>query len=689
MSNLKLINVEHFSKEALGHINRAFDLLVNTNDKNVIDENIEVANILLRLKLSDEIVIGALLKNVEYDKEQFNSVINDIVYHANSLNDFKVTNTIDNDYEDYRNMLVILAHDYRVLLIELAERLYLMRLNRDVELENKKIFANETLNIYAPLAHRLGIGEIKEELEELSLFYLDKSEFENIENKLALKKSERSNLVDKMINQIDDLLVDHISEKKIFGRSKSIYSIYKKTNDKDKTFDDLFDLQAIRIICNSVTECYTILGLIHNVYPPIPGRFKDYIAIKKPNLYQSLHTSVVGVDHKVFEIQIRTYEMDQIAECGIAAHWIYKENGNTNMFDVEEQLHLFRSVIKDIDSKDHENIEQMQESIFESSIYCFTPNGKIITLPKDASVIDFAYRIHSKVAEEMVGAQVNGRQVPYETTLDNGDIVEIKTRKGSKSPNSEWLKYTKTSNANKKIKAYLKKKVELFREEEIDKGIEITANALKKKELLHDLNDESIRNRVMKHFGLQRKSDLYIAIANKRISFRDINELFMPNEEKLKIKLQTTSTGTQDKVYIKGAEDIKKELANCCNPIYGDRIIGVIVSGVGIKIHRLSCKNINEKSKLIDAEWLEIDKPTAKYQVDINIFSQDREVLLNDFIVIFGKLNVGIQKITSNVVGDYVKTSATILVTDADHLNRLIDNISKVKSVVNIDRVMK
>ena len=689
MSNLKLINVEHFSKEALGHINRAYDVLVNTNDKNVIDENIEVANILLRLKLSDEIVIGALLKNVEYDKEQFNSVINDIVYHANSLNDFKVTNTIDNDYEDYRNMLVILAHDYRVLLIELAERLYLMRLNRDVELENKKIFANETLNIYAPLAHRLGIGEIKEELEELSLFYLDKSEFENIENKLALKKSERSNLVDKMINQIDDLLVDHISEKKIFGRSKSIYSIYKKTNDKDKTFDDLFDLQAIRIICNSVTECYTILGLIHNVYPPIPGRFKDYIAIKKPNLYQSLHTSVVGVDHKVFEIQIRTYEMDQIAECGIAAHWIYKENGNTNMFDVEEQLHLFRSVIKDIDSKDHENIEQMQESIFESSIYCFTPNGKIITLPKDASVIDFAYRIHSKVAEEMVGAQVNGRQVPYETTLDNGDIVEIKTRKGSKSPNSEWLKYTKTSNANKKIKAYLKKKVELFREEEIDKGVEITANALKKKELLHDLNDESIRNRVMKHFGLQRKSDLYIAIANKRISFRDINELFMPNEEKLKIKLQTTSTGTQDKVYIKGAEDIKKELANCCNPIYGDRIIGVIVSGVGIKIHRLSCKNINEKSKLIDAEWLEIDKPTAKYQVDINIFSQDREVLLNDFIVIFGKLNVGIQKITSNVVGDYVKTSATILVTDADHLNRLIDNISKVKSVVNIDRVMK
>lgn len=689
MNSLKLKNVDHFSQQTLNEINRAYDILINTNDTNIINENIEVTNVLLKLKLSDEIIMGSLLKNINYDKEQFNTVINDIVYHANSLNDFKVTNTTDNDYEDYRNMLVILAHDYRVLLIELAERLYLMRLHKDNEMDNKKVFANETLNIYAPLAHRLGIGEIKEELEELSLFYLDQVEYENIENKLALKKSDRSHLVDKMINQIDELLVDHISDKKIFGRSKSIYSIYKKTNDKDKSFDDLFDLQAIRIICNTVTECYTILGLIHTVYPPIPGRFKDYIAVKKPNLYQSLHTSVVGVDHKVFEIQIRTYEMDQIAECGIAAHWVYKENGNTNLFDVEEQLHLFRSVIKDIDSKDHENIEQMQESIFESSIYCFTPNGKIITLPKEASVIDFAYRIHSKVAEEMVGAQVNGRQVPYETTLDNGDIVEIKTRKGSKSPNSEWLKYAKTSNANKKIKAYLKKKVELFREEEIDKGMELTANAFKKKELLHDLNDESTRNRVMKHYGLQRKSDLYIAIANKRISFRDINELFMPQEEKLKIKLQTTSSGTQDKVYIKGAEDIKKELANCCNPIYGDRIIGVIVSGVGIKIHRLSCKNINEKSKLIDAQWVEVDKSTAKYQVDINIFSQDREVLLNDFIVIFGKLNVGIQKITSNVVGDYVKTSVTILVTDADHLNRLIDNISKVKSVVNIDRVMK
>ncbi|MGL5020448.1 MAG: RelA/SpoT family protein [Mycoplasmatales bacterium] len=689
LKQIKEYSLTNFNEKEQKQIEVAYEMLNGCKDTNIIEENIAVTNVLLNFKLSSEIIIASLLKSLEYDNKLFNETVNSIVIHSNALNNFKVTNTIENDYEDYRNMLVMLARDYRVLIIELAERLFLMRKFRNKNIKDKKQFARETLHIYAPLAHRLGIGEIKEELEELSLYFLDKEEFLNIEKKLELKKDDRANLVNKMINEINNIITNQVKEISIFGRSKSIYSIYKKTNDKEKSFDELFDLQAIRIICNTVNECYTILGIVHAAFPPISGRFKDYVAVKKPNLYQSLHTSVIGVDHKIFEIQIRTHEMDEIAECGIAAHWTYKEESNSNVNDIEEQLHLFRDVINSNDTKNSDEIDKIQESIFESTIYCFTPNGKIITLPKEASAIDFAYRIHSKIAEEMVGVQVNGRQVPYETILENGDIIEIKTRKGFKAPNSEWLKYTKTAHASRKIKAYLRQKVEMYREEEIQRGKEIASSSFKKKELMHDLNDEYIKNKVMKNFGFSRNSDLYIALANKKISIKQINDFFKPVDEVVKLKLQTNVDDNDGDVYIKGAEGIKKELALCCNPIYGDRIMGVIVSGVGIKIHRLSCNNINEKSKLIDADWIEKINSNKKYTVELNIFSEDRDVLLNDFVVLFGKMNIGIQKISSNVVGDYVKTSATILVIDANHLNRLIDNISKIKNVVNIDRIMK
>ncbi len=679
---------EFLNPEEVISFEKAIDLLKKNASKETLAENTSVTNSLIKLHLESDILITAVLKNIDVDTIEFGEVICKMLDSARELNDFKVTNMEENKFEDYRNMLIMVAKDYRVIIIELVERVYNMKLYKDQQSVEAKLYARDSINIFAPIAHRLGMGEIKTQLENLSLYILNQEEYLDIQNQLQKTKESRDHTVNKMIEGLNYLIQDSEIDALILGRSKSIYSIYKKTSKNDKKVDDLFDLLAVRIICETINECYTILGLVHNYFSPIQGRFKDYIAVKKPNLYQSIHTTVIGIDNQVFEIQIRTHEMDKLAESGLAAHWKYKEGSKNSQQDIEEQLHQFRELINH-DVKDEEQLSELQEQIFESSIYALTPNKKIITLPKDATVIDFAYRIHSKIAEEMIGALVNGVGVPYETKLENGDVVELKTKKGMNAPNDEWLKFIKTKHAERKIKEHLRSKTEQFNIIEIEKGKEIISNLIKKEVLNFDFHDEKNKTKLLKGLNIKRINDFYIAVGQKTITSIEMNKIFEVKKEEVKIKVETTNITDESIIIVKGAKGIKKEIAQCCNPIYGDEIVGIIVNGVGIKIHRLICNNVRSDSKIIVATWNNTIENNNKYSVHVNIFSSDRDNLLQDIVLSLGKSNAGIQDITSNLTNEYVKFTVKLLIRDVEHLLQVTENLVKVKDVVNVERLLK
>ncbi len=686
--------IKYISKAEQQKINEVYDFIQVNADESVVETNVEVALILAKIQVDADIIIVALLRDIDLTETLIAIIDNDIcklLEYTKEIRNVDNISTKENDYEDYRNVLIIMAKDYRIIVLELANRLYIMRKNKKLNYETKTEFAKTTLNVYVPIAHRLGLGELKAELEELSLYFIDSEMYKKIAHELELKKTERDELVNSMINELAAVVNQVTNNAIIFGRSKSIYSIFKKTYAKNKTLDDIYDLQAIRIICDDKIECYTILGLIHEKYKPVQGRFKDYIAVKKPNLYQSLHTTVIGVQNQIFEIQIRTHEMDEIAERGIAAHWLYKEENNRNLNDVEEQLHLFRDMIRESELTEAQ-LEDLQSNVFEASIYTLTPSGKIIHLPKHATVIDFAYRIHSRVAEQMNGAIVNGKIVSYGYELKNGDIVSIKTKKNYDAPNFEWLEYAKTSNARRKIRSYLKKQREKALEAEIKRGEELLISTLKKNEINPIcIEEEASRIKILSNFSLRRLTDLYYEIGIKRINPEEIVN-FLTKRDEVKLKtIINSNVNDKEAIIIDGANGIAHQMAKCCNPVYGDEIIGVIVSGVGIKIHRQECRNIvhNENLRKMPVKWNDTPNNNNKFYTQLQVFADDRPNLLQETVVVLNKQNVAIENFGSRVEGNNVKMTLDLVVRNTEEIKNVIENLKKVRSIVSIDRILK
>ncbi len=670
--------------------------LTKYNDAELVEKNVKIAEILGDIQVDTDIIAVALLRDLKLPEKVEQKLTPELIKlldYAEKMKNISQIDTRENNYEDYRNVLVIMAKDYRIIILELATRLYKMRMDKKLEYSEKAEFAKETLYIYCPIAHRLGLGSLKTELEELSLYFIDHDTFMKIVKELEMKKTEREALLGAMVDELREIITPCTKHLTMFGRSKSIYSIYNKTYAKGKKIDDIYDLQAIRIICDNPIECYTILGVIHDKYQPMPGRFKDYIALKKPNLYQSLHTTIIGKQNQVFEIQIRTYEMDEIAERGIAAHWLYKEKNSNNQSinDVEEQLHLFRDVISDSTNLNEEQMESLQNNIFESSIYTLTPNGKIINLPKHATVIDFAYRIHSHVAEQMNGAIVNGKIAAYNYELKNGDIVQIRTKKNFNAPNLEWLEYAKTTHARRKVRAYLKKKREIELSEDIERGRELLHVAFKKEQIDQDyLKDDLNRKKVIGNYSLKRVNDLYYEIGMKRIDPYDVINLI---NQKRDVKLKPNNIKLVEEksaVIIDGAGGIARQMAKCCHPVLGDEIVGVVVNWVGIKIHRCDCPNITNNPKLntIDAKWNE-NVLGAVYHTELQVLAEDRDNLLQEVILILNKQEVGIENFASRVHGENVKMTLNLAVKSNADINRVVENLKKIRSIIAIERVLK
>lgn len=610
---------------------------------------------------------------------------------------------------NHRKLFIAMAKDIRVILIKLADRLHNMRTLQYMRPEKQKKIARETLSVYAPIAHRLGISEIKNELEDLSFKYLDYKKYEEIKGLVKQRESDRNEQVQEMISDIEAILKEYNIQYRIFGRSKHFYSIYKKMITKNKRFEEILDLLAIRIITDSVVHCYEILGYIHAKYRPIPGRFKDYIAMPKANMYQSLHTTIVEPGHgNIFEIQIRTEEMDAIAERGVAAHWKYKENRNYTpeyeQKEIEDKLSWFRdfSMMTDEESEDPlEYMDVLQKDIFEANVYCLTPRGKVIALPSGSCPIDFAYRIHTEVGNKTVGAKVNGAIVPLNTPLKTGDVVDILTNNNSVGPSADWIKIVKSGHARNKIRAFLQKQEQQSRKDSIRLGQSMLEDEFRRLKLDSKLMETKRLESILTSLSFKTVDDLYVGIAMKRVSLQSIVDRLVKNRSNLLedqeiMKIYNKQPTHQAKhsscgVIVPGVDTIAVSLANCCRPIPGDPIIGYISKGQGVKVHRADCPNIiNEKKRLIPVQWEEgLDE--KQYEVNLIIHSDDRNYLLSDIVTTLQQCNVYLKHVDSAVDDGNLETTTklTVSVKNAAHLQNLISNLKKVRSVNEVIRTIQ
>ena len=589
-----------------------------------------------------------------------------------------------------RKILVGLSEDVRVIIIKLADRLHNMRTIGVLSEEKQKRKAKETLEILTPVAHRLGIYKIKSELEDLSLRYLKPDAYFDIVEKLNQKKSERDAAVRKMMDEVSGLLNEHGITHEIKGRSKSIYSIYNKLS-KGKSFNDIYDILALRVYVDTEQECYLALGLIHSKYKPVPKRFKDYIAMPKTNLYQSLHTTVFGLDGELFEIQIRTYEMDKIAEYGIASHWSYKENKDASSKDaMEQKLQIFRSIMEL--NEDTPNTEEFISSVkrdvlSEDVIYVYTPKGDVIELPKGSTPVDFAYKVHSEIGDRMVGAIVNDVIVPLDYELNTGDIIKINTNKASK-PSKDWLNFVVTNGARNKIKAYYSR---LEKDENIDKGSILLEKELRKENIsISDFLSNKNVDLILNELKLDTIDDLYISIALGKYTPQSIIKITTKKEE-LKEDLATkinNSKYNHDKqsnndVLVEGIADIKTSLSSCCKPLPGDAIIGYITRGSGVTIHRTTCKNILDiDERLINVKWNDTNK---KYPSDIMIHTTTYDNLL-DIITKATALNIIIDSITTINRSDHKVYKMTVLVESKEKLEKFMNDLLNLKFIHKVER---
>lgn len=679
---------------------------------------IQVANTLALMHCGPKTIAAGLLHDTVEDcqgvttdtiTELFGQEIATLVDAVTKIGAIKFKDEEEYLASNHRKLFIAMAKDIRVILIKLADRLHNMRTLQYMRPEKQKKIARETLSVYAPIAHRLGISEIKNELEDLSFKYLDYKKYEEIKDLVKQRESDRNEQVHEMISDIESIMQEYNIQYRIFGRSKHFYSIYKKMVTKNKRFEEILDLLAIRIVTDSVVHCYEILGYIHAKYRPIPGRFKDYIAMPKANMYQSLHTTIVEPEHgNIFEIQIRTEVMDAIAERGVAAHWKYKENRNYTpeyeQKEIEDKLSWFRdfSMMTDEESEDPlEYMNVLQKDIFEANVYCLTPRGKVIALPSGSCPIDFAYRIHTEVGNKTVGAKVNGAIVPLNTPLKTGDVVDILTNNNSVGPSADWIKIVKSGHARNKIRAFLQKQEQQSRKESIKLGQSMLEDEFRRLKLDPKSMDQKRLESILTSLSFKSVDDLYVGIAMKRVSLQSIVDRLVKNrsnmledQEIMKIYNKQPAHVTKHSscgVIVPGVDTIAVSLANCCRPIPGDSIIGYISKGQGVKVHRADCPNIvNEKKRLIPVQWEEgLDE--KQYEVNLIIHSDDRNYLLSDIVTTLQQCNVYLKHVDSAVDDGNLEatTKLTVSVKNAAHLQNLISNLKKVRSVNEVIRTIQ
>ena len=661
-----------------------------------ITHPLNVAWILTDVNADGKAIAAALLHDTIEDSDSTYEEINNlfgeevakIVDGVTKINRLNFTTDSEQMAANQRKILVGLSTDVRVLIVKLADRLHNMRTLYVLSEAKQKRKAKETLEILTPVAHRLGMYKLKSELEDLSLRYLNPDAYYEIVEKLNLKKTERDEAVGKMLDEVSNLLTEHNIPHEIKGRSKSIYSIYNKMS-KGKKFEDIYDILALRVFVNTEQECYLALGLIHSKYKPVPKRFKDYIAMPKTNLYQSLHTTVFGIDGQLFEIQIRTYEMDKIAEYGIASHWSYKENKSPNSKDIMEQkLEIFRSIIElNEDAKTPEEFisNVKKDLLFNDSIYVYTPKGDVIELPKGSTCVDFAYRVHSEVGDKMVGAIVNDSIVPFDYILKTGDIIKVNTSKLSKGPNKDWLNFVATSQAKNKIRAFYTKRE---KDENLTRGIDIFEKALHKRNLpIQETIDEYL-NTILENFKLKDLDDLYIALGQGKYTIASImhiiNKKDNPATKLLKKTPEPKKPIIKNDILVEGMNEIKVSLSGCCKPIPGDNIIGYITKGSGITVHRSSCKNIIDlDERLINVKWN--DDLTKKFPTDILIYTTPNDNLL-DIITKASSNNIVIDSVTTITKSEFRIYSLTILVENTIVLEKFFRELYNLSFVDKVER---
>ena len=679
---------------------------------------IEVATILAELGMDTSTIVAGLLHDVIEDTEYtyddiknlFGEEVANLVSGVTKITKMEYKSKEEQQADNFRKMLLAMADDIRVIIIKLADRLHNMRTLKYRKKEKQKKTAMETLDIYAPLAHRLGISKIKWELEDLSFRYLHEEEYYDLVKQVAEKRTEREIYIKKIIEDMYNKLEEAGIDSDIDGRPKHFFSIYKKMVTKNKSIEQIFDLTAIRVLVNTVKDCYEVLGIVHTIYKPIPGRFKDYIAMPKPNMYQSLHTTVIGPQGKTFEIQIRTFEMHRTAEYGIAAHWKYKEgdnNGETKEKNFESKLVWLRDMLEvQKETADaQEFIEGFKIDLFTDEIFLFTPKGVVIDLPNGATPIDFAYRIHTDIGNKCVGAKVNGKIVPLDYKLKTGEIVEVLTSNNAKGPNMDWLNIAKSNQAKSKIRSWFKK---AKKEENISKGKELFEKELKKQGVhFADIAKGETYEKFVKRNNINGMDDLYALIGLGAISassfiwkLKDENQ---SKDEKVieentnKIIEDNISKAQRNKIdqtvgiTVKGVDNLMIRFAKCCNPVPGDDIMGYITKGRGISVHRADCGNLKnlimeDGDKVVDVSWGTSNG--RAYIAEIQVKAEDRSGLLTDIMGIISELNLQLNALNAkSAKGSMAYVNIKVKIDTVELLKDLMKKIRHLKGIIDVYRV--
>ncbi len=683
-------------------------------DKNVLDDSAidfvsEVASEVATLRLDDKSVYAAILYLIadfnDFDEKETEVVAGketlDLILNLKKLEeDYKKDDKINivTNPEVLRNMFMAIAKDIRVVIIKIAERLSYMRRMSSLDNAIKEQIAKECLEIYAPIAHRLGMSKVKSELEDISFRILLPDEYHNIKEQIDEKKEEREAYIDARIKEVSDKLKEQGIEATIYGRPKHFYSIYKKMKAKSCKAEDLFDLIAIRVIVNSIKDCYSVLGIVHDMYKPMPGRFKDYIAVPKTNMYQSLHTTVFGEGGRPFEIQIRTWDMHNVAERGIAAHFSYKEKSK-KISEADKKIIWLRKTLeiqKEL-ADNTENMDKIKTEIFGEEVFVFTPKGEIKSMPKGSTPIDFAYAIHQKVAEQMVGAKINGRMVPLNTKLENKDVVEIVTSKNAKGPNRDWLKYVKTTSAKNKITSFLKKE---GREINIQNGKEAFEKILRKQKYSRDelLKDEFVESAI-KRFNCKTLDDCYenigfgsispVKVVNKIVELYEDSITSTEDDIKFKVVSKKRKSNSNDLVEVEGIDNCLVKFAKCCSPIPGDDIVGYITFANGISIHRRDCKNLkglDTEARTIKVSWKE--QVHAEFTARLVVKANDRDGVLADILKTMKELKIEITQISTKVTPERENiTNLSATIKDINTLQTVMKALRKIDSVFDVRRI--
>jgi GTP pyrophosphokinase len=681
-----------------------------------IQHPLEVCYILGTINAGPNTIVAGMLHDVLEDTdmskeemaEQFNAEVAEIVDGVTKISKLKYRTKEKALAHNHEKLLIAMSKDIRVILVKLVDRLHNMRTIEFQPEDKRKRIAKETLDLYAPLAHRLGMYRIKAELEDLSFKAIDPDTYHEIASLVSSKKSEREDDIEAMRKLIVEMLEKNsIANYQIKGRIKNIYSTYNKMVTKSKGLDDIFDLLALRVIVPSVGDCYHVLGLIHSIWTPLPKRFKDYIAVPKPNLYQSLHTTVVGAGGKIFEVQIRTYEMDNVAELGIAAHWAYKEgsgySSEKEQKEIGQKLKWYKELSSILESSEGDDpLNTLKDDLFSANVYVFTPNGDVYDFPTGAMPLDFAYRIHSEVGNKTVGAIVNGKIVPLSYKLQTGDVVEIKTSKACLGPNESWLKLTKTSHAKNKIKAVINKKQ---RDYFIETGLAELEKVCKTKEYDIKLIDEKVVKEFFSKLNIKTFDDLCCEVGKGTISaLSAINRILCITDNKLDdalaLKQYSEDTiGNRERkiskngfgVFVDGLPKAQIKLGNCCQPVYGDNIYGYISKGFGIVVHREGCPNMNraDQERLIDVKW-ESEFSGKVFSTTLKIFARDRRNLTADMINTLNYCNVTILSVSSSKTkNDECLAKFKLQVANLEDLNKAILALNKMPELYSVERIFK